>query len=42
MSQSGRHLYEFGPFQIDPRERVLLRDGRPLSLTPKAFDTSRN
>lgn len=28
----------FGPFLIDVRERVLRRDGRPLALTPKAFD----
>lgn len=31
-------LYEFGPFQLDPLKRVLLRDGAPVSLTPKAFD----
>ena len=29
---------EFGPFSIDLRERVLRRDGRPVPLTPKAFD----
>jgi TolB-like protein/DNA-binding winged helix-turn-helix (wHTH) protein/Tfp pilus assembly protein PilF len=29
---------EFGPFQIDPDERLLVRDGNPLALTPKAFD----
>jgi eukaryotic-like serine/threonine-protein kinase len=28
----------FGPFHIDVRERVLRRDGRPVPLTPKAFD----
>ncbi len=28
----------FGPFLIDVRERVLLRDGQPVPLTPKAFD----
>ncbi len=31
-------LYEFGPFQLDPPERLLLSDGQPVSLTPKAFD----
>ena len=31
-------LYEFGPFQLDPPERLLLCDGRPVSLAPKAFD----
>ena len=28
----------FGPFLIDVRERLLLRDGEPVPLTPKAFD----
>jgi DNA-binding winged helix-turn-helix (wHTH) protein len=32
-------LYEFGPFRLDPAERRLLRAGRPVPLTPKAFDT---
>lgn len=32
-------LYEFGPFQLDPAERVLRRETELLSLTPKAFDT---
>ncbi|MGH9903017.1 MAG: winged helix-turn-helix domain-containing protein, partial [Pyrinomonadaceae bacterium] len=31
--------YAFGPFQLDAREGLLLRDGRPVPLTPKAFDT---
>ncbi|HEY7545954.1 MAG TPA: AAA family ATPase, partial [Blastocatellia bacterium] len=31
--------YEFGPFRLDPAERRLLRDGRPVPLTIKAFDT---
>jgi DNA-binding winged helix-turn-helix (wHTH) protein/tetratricopeptide (TPR) repeat protein len=34
---SGR-FYNFGPFQLDTEEQVLLRDGRPLSLQPKVFD----
>jgi DNA-binding winged helix-turn-helix (wHTH) protein/tetratricopeptide (TPR) repeat protein len=38
MSSPGNHFYEFGPFRLDLAERVLLRDGRPLTLTPKAFD----
>jgi len=29
---------EFGPFSIDVGERMLRRDGRPVPLTPKAFD----
>jgi len=31
-------IYEFGPFRLDPAERLLLRDEQPVSLTPKAFD----
>jgi TolB-like protein/lipoprotein NlpI len=31
--------YEFGPFQVDTRERQLLRDGRVVPLRPKVFDT---
>jgi TolB-like protein/Tfp pilus assembly protein PilF len=34
-----QHLYEFGPFSLDTRERVLLRDGRPVSLKPKVYET---
>jgi|KBSSwiStaDraftv2_1062776.scaffolds.fasta_scaffold05980_9 DNA-binding winged helix-turn-helix (wHTH) protein len=30
--------YRFGPFQLDPDERRLLRDGSVVSITPKAFD----
>ena len=32
-------FYEFGPFQIDKVNHVLLRDGETLPLKPKAFDT---
>ena len=31
-------IYQFGAFWLDPAERVLRRDGQPVSLTPKAFD----
>jgi DNA-binding winged helix-turn-helix (wHTH) protein/Tol biopolymer transport system component len=31
--------YAFGPFRLEPAKRRLLRDGEPLPLTPKAFDT---
>src|SRR5712692_4688954 len=34
-----KHLYEFGPFRLDGTERLLLREGAPLPLTGKAFDT---
>lgn len=33
-----KRLYEFGPFLLDPAERVLRREGRPVPLTPKVFD----
>ncbi len=39
MNQQIRRYYEFSHFRIDIRERVLLRDGRPVPLTPKLFDT---
>ena len=39
MANSANNLYEFGPFQIDVTERLLLRDGNRIALTPKAFDT---
>ncbi|HJQ26195.1 MAG TPA: winged helix-turn-helix domain-containing protein [Blastocatellia bacterium] len=32
-------FYEFGPFSVDVAERLLLRDGKPVPLAPKAFDT---
>jgi DNA-binding winged helix-turn-helix (wHTH) protein/pimeloyl-ACP methyl ester carboxylesterase len=31
--------YAFGPFRLDPAEHLLLRDGVPVTLTPKAFET---
>ena len=39
MSNQEKGFYEFGPFRLDPLKRRLLRDGEPLPLTPKAFDT---
>jgi eukaryotic-like serine/threonine-protein kinase len=30
--------HEFGRFRLDAAERLLLRSGQPVSLTPKAFD----
>jgi TolB-like protein/DNA-binding winged helix-turn-helix (wHTH) protein len=32
-------FYEFGAFRLDIRNHQLLRDGEPVLLTPKAFDT---
>jgi DNA-binding winged helix-turn-helix (wHTH) protein/tetratricopeptide (TPR) repeat protein len=31
--------YEFGPFSLDARRHVLLRDGQAISLAPKVFET---
>jgi len=31
-------VHEFGLFRLDSAERLLLRAGQPVSLTPKAFD----
>jgi len=39
MSAERQHLFEFGPFRIDAANRLLLRGGEPVPLTPKAFDT---
>src|SRR5215469_1401654 len=39
MSKRGGHLYEFGQFRIDVAERLLLREGEAVPLTPKAFET---
>ena len=37
MSLEIKHFYEFGNFRLDTIEGVLLRNGKPLPLTPKAF-----
>ena len=37
VAHSGTH-YRFGPFELIPRERLLIVDGAPRSITPKAFD----
>lgn len=36
---SPRRFYEFGSFSIDLHSRILLREGRIVPLTPKAFET---
>lgn len=30
-----KHFYTFGPYRLDPVERVLWRDGQPVPLPPK-------
>jgi len=39
MTGSAKHLYAFGPFRLDPVQRLLFREGEVVSLTPKALDT---
>lgn len=39
MSRQTERLYEFNSFRLDPAESQLLRDGVPVSLTPKVFET---
>ncbi len=38
MSNAFKQLLEFGPFQVDPEQRLLLRDRQSIPLSPKAFD----
>jgi TolB-like protein/DNA-binding SARP family transcriptional activator len=40
MERPQTYIYEFDDFRVDPGRRLLFGgDGRPLPLTPKAFDT---
>jgi len=39
MPKQIKRIYEFGAFRLDTGERLLLRDGEPVPLTPKVFDT---
>ena len=39
MSELNHCIYEFGPFRLDAQKRLLLRDGEPVKLFPKEFDT---
>src|SRR5437660_7392649 len=34
-----KHLYGFGSYQLDAVERVLLRDGQPVTVPPKDLET---
>src|SRR3974390_333883 len=38
MINKTNHFYEFGPYRIDLSHRLLLREGQPVALQPKAFD----
>src|SRR5712671_2547580 len=39
MLNGQKRLYEFGPFRLDSRERMLHRNGDAVPLPPKAIDT---
>ena len=39
MNASPVRFYEFGPFRIDTIKRLLLRDGEPITLKAKCFET---
>ena len=41
MRDPARPSYEFGPFRLDLSEHLLLRNGRPVLLTPKNFEVLR-
>src|SRR5208337_4857646 len=38
MSLQTKASFEFGPFRLDPADRLLLREEVPVQLPPKAFD----
>ena len=38
MHAQGYGVYEFGPFRLDPVERMLMGKGQVVALTPKGFD----
>jgi len=39
MSHDCNHFYEFGPFRLSPAENLLTREGEPVPLAPKVFET---
>jgi Tol biopolymer transport system component/DNA-binding winged helix-turn-helix (wHTH) protein len=34
-----KHLYQFGEFTVDTDQKILMREGKPVQLTPKVFET---
>src|SRR5262245_49295034 len=38
MQTRTKGIYEFGRFQLNGPEGILLKEGRPVPLTPKGFD----
>ena len=41
MGENHEYFFEFGGYRLDPIEHQLLRDGKVIALTPKAFETLR-
>ena len=39
MLPKSTQFYEFASFRLDVSQKVLLRDSKPVPLTPKVFDT---
>src|SRR4030095_4633938 len=39
MPEQNHYVYEFGPFHLDATRRILLKEGQPLKLFPKEFET---
>ena len=39
MAKATNKMYEFPPYRLDTTEKLLLRDGERIPLTPKAFET---
>lgn len=39
MSLKRKHFYDFGDFRLDLAEKVLMREGKFIPLTPKVFET---
>src|SRR5262245_48549433 len=35
--RTGKPIYEFGPFRLDPEKQTLVRGVEPVALHPKAF-----
>ena len=38
MALETKVLYEFAGFRLDPGQHLLVRDGKAITLTPKAFE----
>ena len=37
--KTSNSYHEFGPFILDPVQHLLTKEGEPVSLTPKTYDT---